>query len=79
MKNPVEFNTKKLELSYVSKDKTYELRFGKEFKLNGTVIDIEYSRYDSPYAKAEKKDETLTFEYNGKSLFLDFNNLKREF
>lgn len=78
-KNKTEFKIKKLELSYTSKDKNYELKFGEEFKINGTVIDTEYSRYDSPYAKAEKKDETLTFDYNGKSLFLDFYNLKREF
>lgn len=47
--------------------------------VDGKVVDTNYSRYDSPYTQAEKKDVTLTFEHNGKSLFLDFENLERKF
>lgn len=79
IKNPVRFDEKTLELTYISADKTYELKFGKDFKLNGEIINTQYSRYDAPYVQAEKKDPTLTFEHNGKSLFLDFDNLVREF
>ena len=79
MKNRVVFNSKKLILTYISRDKTYELTFGKDFKLNDSVIDTEYSRYDAPYVNAEKKDETITFNHNGKSLFLDFKNLIRAY
>ena len=66
-------------LSYQSNGKKYDLEFGVDFKVEGKVIDTNYDRYDSPYAKAKKKDKTITYEYNGKSLFLDFENLKREF
>jgi hypothetical protein len=42
-------------------------------------VDTQYARFDSPYIKAEKKAESMTFNFNGKSLFLDFYNMKREF
>lgn len=77
--NKVSFTIESLELSYESKNVTYNLKFDADFWVNGKVIDTNYERYDSPYAKAKKKDKTLTFEYNGKKLFLDFENLKREF
>lgn len=79
LENPVEFNRKKLELTYISRGKTYELTFGKDFSLDGEVVHTAYPRYDAPYAKAEKKDPTLTFEHNGESLFLDFENLVRKY
>jgi hypothetical protein len=78
-KNEISFDAENLKLNYKSNGKTYELEFGVDFKVDGKVIDTNYDRYDSPYAKAKKKDKTITYEYNGKSLFLDFENLKREF
>jgi len=77
--NEIIFNPEKLELNYKSKGETYQLTFGGEFLLNKKVVNTNYSRFDSPYAKAEKKDKTITIEYNGQSLFLDFYNLKRDF
>lgn len=76
--NKIDFDLEKLELTYLSKGEKYQLTFGSDFLVNDKIIDTKYSRYDSPYAKAEKKAKTLTFEYNGKSLFLDFYNMKRE-
>lgn len=77
--NAVNFNQETLELSYRSNGKDYELKFGADFKLDGKIVDTNYSRYDSTYIKAEKKDKTLTFKLNGKSLFLDFENLIRRY
>mgnify|MGYP001062001114 CR=1 FL=1 len=79
MNNTLEFNQEKLSLNYQSKGKKYRLDFGGDFTIDGKIVDTNYSRYDSPYIKADKKDNTLTFEHNGKSLFLDFYNLKRVF
>lgn len=79
LNNTIQFNSKKLELTYVSRDKKYNLRFGKDFQLNDKVVDTNYSRYDSPYIQAQKKDKTLNFQHDGESLFIDFNNLIREF
>ncbi|MCG6188608.1 hypothetical protein [Maribellus maritimus] len=75
--NKVSFSAETLELSYQSNGKTYQLKFGGDFMIDGNLVDKNYNRYDSPYAKAEKKDKTLIFSYNGKSLFLDFENLIR--
>ena len=73
------FNAEKFELSYQSNRRNYEVKFNGNFLVDGEVINTDYNRYDSPYAKAKKKDKTITFEFNGKSLFLDFGNLTREF
>ncbi len=78
-KNDLNFDVESLELTYHSNGNTYQLKFDADFSINDEVIDTNYDRYDSPYAKAKKKDKTLTFEFNGKSLFLDFDNMKRDF
>jgi len=75
--NPVSFDPDKLALSYTSQGRTYALTFGGDFTVDGSVIDTDYSRYDSPYVQAEQKADTLTFAYNGKSLYLDFDHMVR--
>ena len=77
--NELSFHRKKLELAYRSNGREYELKFGKDFKIDTEVIDTDYSRYDAPYVKGEKKDKTITISYREKSLFLDFENLIRKF
>ena len=77
--NELNFNVESLTLIYHSNGNTYQLKFDADFLINEELIDTNYDRYDSPYAKAKKKDKTLTFEFNGKSLFLDFYNMKRDF
>jgi len=77
--NRVEFDRESLELTYWSQGHEYGLIFGGDFKLDKEIVDTDYSRFDSPYVKAEKKDKTLSFSFNGKSLFLDFENLQRVF
>lgn len=78
-KNKIEFNAETLELSYMSKGKQFDLKFKGDFKIDGKRINTNYSRYDSPYVKAKRKDKTITYEFNGKKLFIDFENLRREF
>jgi hypothetical protein len=77
--NRISFDRETLALSYKSNNTRYELEFGKDFKVNGAIIDTHYKRYDSPYIQASRKDKTLSFAFNEKSLFLDFENLIREF
>ena len=79
MNNEVQFNERKLQLAYFSGGRRLDLQFEKEFMVDGKEVDTNYSRYDSPYAQAEKKDATITFEHNGESLFLDFENLERKY
>ncbi|MCY1718867.1 hypothetical protein OU798_00845 [Prolixibacteraceae bacterium Z1-6] len=78
-KNTVDFNPVTLELNYRSNNTRYHLKFGADFIVNGKIIDTAYSRYNSPYAQARKKDKTITFNHGGKSLFLDFYKQIREF
>jgi hypothetical protein len=75
--NQVEFDPGSLKLRYRSQGREYSLKFNGDFKIDNEIIKTDYSRYDSPYIKAEKKDKTLTFSFNGKSLFLDFDKLQR--
>lgn len=77
--NQWSFTPETLELSYQSNDVTYDLKFNDDFLVNGKTIDTNYSRYDSPYITAKKKDKTLAFKFKEKTLFLDFENLRREF
>jgi hypothetical protein len=77
--NPVHFDPETLSLDYESNHSRFELVFDQEFKVDGQVIITHYPRYDSPYVQGEKKDSTFTFTLNGKSLFLDFENMIRNF
>jgi hypothetical protein len=75
----VHFDPETLSLDYESNHSRFELVFDQEFKVDGQVIITHYPRYDSPYVQGEKKDSTFTFTLNGKSLFLDFENMIRNF
>ena len=65
-------------LSYTSEGNNLELTYGKEFKLNGNLVQTEYQRYESPYVKADRKPDTISISHNGRELFLDFNAMIRE-
>lgn len=76
--NELSFDKKSLELKYMNQGIEYSLEYDEDFKINDQVIDTDYSRYDSPYANAEQKDNTITFNYNGKTLLLNFDEMIRE-
>ncbi|WP_338357798.1 hypothetical protein [Yeosuana marina] len=76
--NKVEFSTSSLELTYVSKGRTFGLQFDHEFTIDGQTVNTRYPRYDSPYVWSGYKPKAIEFAHNGKSLFLDFKNMKRE-
>lgn len=77
--NHVDFDGESLELTYHSGGRKYDLQFAGEFRIDNQLVNTDYGRYDSPYIRAVKKDPTLRFSYNGKHLFLDFDNLQRQF
>jgi hypothetical protein len=74
--NPVSYEDNRL--SYKSNNQLLELNYQSDFKVNGQVVNTEHARFDSPYAKVERKAHTMTIEHNGKALFLDFYNGIRE-
>ena len=75
--NELRFDEKKMTLSYTAGGTEYLLEFGKSFFIDGELVNTEYPRFDSPYITAERKAEKLMFEFNGKSLELDFYNMTR--
>jgi hypothetical protein len=66
------------KLIYESKGAELALTFGKDFTVNGKIVNTEYKRFDSSYVTAERKPLTLEIKWHEKSLFLDFYNMKRE-
>ena len=77
--NQIQFDENNLELNYHSNGSKYELKFNTYFKVNGLDINTNYPRFDSPYVQADRKMENLTIRMNDKSLFLDFDNMVREY
>lgn len=75
--NEISFDEKSMYLMYASNDKVMELTFGGDFLINSDVVDTNYDRYASPYASTPREPETILIEFDGKSLYLDFDNLER--
>jgi hypothetical protein len=65
-------------LTYQSGERLLELRYQGDFQIDGIVQDLEYPRFDSPYAQVQRKPDSITIRYQGESLFLDFYNGRRE-
>ena len=74
--NEITFNETNLQLTYNS-NKSHDLLFKGDYIVNGTTMDLEYDRMDSPYASVIRESGTMTISYNGETLFLDFYNLER--
>lgn len=55
-----------------------ELTYKGDFKMSGQTINLEYLRFDSKYAQTERKADTIQIEFNGQSLYLDFDGMTRE-
>ena len=66
------------KLAYYSGERLLELQYQGEFKIDGLTQELEYPRFDSPYAEVPRKPDSITIQYQGESLFLDFYNTRRE-
>jgi hypothetical protein len=75
--NQITFDSEKLELNYWSKGRNLRLMFKGDFMIEGKLVDTNHDRFDSPYSKAKKKADTIKIAFNGKSLLLNFYNMKR--
>lgn len=64
-------------LSYNTTECSLELEYGKDFKVNGRNIDVEYPRLDTPYVKAGRKPKELQISFEGSSLYLNFDRMER--
>jgi hypothetical protein len=64
-------------LEYASGDDSLQVSFGGEFRLNDSVVNTEYRRFDSPYANCPRKPRTITISHDGHHLELDFYGRRR--
>jgi hypothetical protein len=58
-------------------DNKLELKFKKEFKVDGQLIETEYKRIECPFVSASRKSRDILVHYNGKNLYLDFYKEQR--
>ncbi|MEQ6119420.1 hypothetical protein [Reichenbachiella sp. MALMAid0571] len=77
LNNKLTFDSQNLKVIYFSNGKEYQLTYNSDFLVNKKPINTEYDRYDSPYCKAQKKANSITFNYNGKYLHLDYHKMIR--
>ena len=76
--NSLFFDEENLFIGYESGGKTLELTYGGGFMVNGVEMDTNYQRYESPYSQTQREPDTILIEFDGKSLYLDFENLERK-
>ncbi|MEI6578409.1 MAG: hypothetical protein WCN92_02965, partial [Eubacteriales bacterium] len=65
-------------LSYGSNGKSYSLVNKGRFSVDKNIVNLEYDRFDSEYIYAARESETMTFEFESASLYLDFYKAVRE-
>lgn len=64
-------------LQYTSGGESLQVTFGGDFCLNGSVVNTEYPRFDSPYASCPRKPQSITISHDGHLLELDFHKRLR--
>ena len=64
-------------LQYQSGVNSLQVSFGGKFQVNGTVVDTEYGRFDSPYASSPRKPRTQKIAHGKHVLELDYYGQKR--
>ena len=64
-------------LHYASNGESLQVTFGGDFRLNEAVVDTEYPRFDSPYAKCPRKPQSIRISHAGHHLDLDFHKRLR--
>lgn len=74
--NEITFDEDDLRLTYES-DHLFDVVYRGDFSVDDAVVDLEYSRMDSPYAVVNRKPDTITISFNGVTLFLDFYGMER--
>ena len=69
-----------LTVQYTTADKTFDVQFADHFRLNGQNVDTDYARFENDYVPqaVERKAETITFSFGGKTLVLNFQAGTRE-
>jgi len=65
--------------TYHTDDPHLALNFSGDFRVNDLSQNTSYNRHESPSARSARQATTMTFDYDGKRLFLDFAySIRRE-
>jgi len=75
--NPLAFDTPKACLRYRSAGRKYSFTWRGARTIDGDPVSTDYPRFDSPWAKAERKPGTIVISAGGQRLELDFARGKR--
>lgn len=69
-----EYIFENMTVTYVTEDKSFDVKYDEYFKVNGEVMDTDYARYESNYVDGSvaRKAEVITFSFEGYSLVLNF-------
>ena len=78
LENAVSFED--LTVQYTTAGKSVQVRFDEYFRINGQNVDVDYARFDNDYVPhaVERKAQTITFCFGGKTLTLNFEAGTRE-
>ena len=78
LSNKCEYND--MTVSYVTGEKSFNVKYNVHFMINGEKIDTNYARYENNYVNGcvERKAEIIQFSFNGKSLTLNYKEGTRE-
>ena len=65
-----------MKVLYTSGEKSFDVKYGEHFKLNGQAVDVDYARYESAYVdgRVERKAEEIAFSFGEKTLTLNYKN-----
>ena len=78
LENAVSFEA--LTVQYTTAGKSFHVRFADYFRINGQDVDVDYARFGNDYVPhaVERKAQTITFCFGGKTLTLNFEAGTRE-
>ena len=78
LSNKVEY--KDMTVSYISGEKSFNVKYNMHFMINSEKIDTNYARYENNYVNGfvERKAEIIELSFNGKTLTLNYKEGTRE-
>ena len=71
-----------MTVTYKTANKTFDVKYGVHFKVNGEKIDTNYARYENAYVsggKVERESKIISVEYEEYWLYLDYESGVREY
>lgn len=77
-RNPADFDGKN-RLSYKSGGLTYELIYGGDFTLGGSIVTPQFKRFESDYITSEREADSMKFSFAGHSVTLDYKKALRKY